>query len=76
MDPIDELQALLRAEGWERDEYGDYVRGPYYVAILTRGIIHVGNRPPDGARPDTNKWGLSRTAEEAMAWIRERSRET
>ena len=37
------------------DESGEYVRGLYYVAVLPRGIIHVGQRPPSPARVDTNK---------------------
>lgn len=75
MDPIEQLRAVLQEEGWVQDAYGDWVRGAYYVAILPRGIVNVGNRPPEGARPDTNKWGQARTAEEAVAWVRERSRE-
>ena len=75
MDAIEQLVETLRENGWKQDETGEYVRGLYYVAIMPRGIIHVGQRPASPSRIDTNKWGQSRTAEEAIAWVREKSAE-
>jgi hypothetical protein len=75
MDETEELVNLLTQHGWRQDESGEYVRGRYYVALMPRGVIHVGQRPSAPARPDTNRWGQSRTLVEAIAWVREKSRE-
>jgi hypothetical protein len=75
MDETAELVNLLVEHGWRQEESGEYVRGRYYVALMPRGVIHVGQRASASARPDTNRWGQSRTLAEAIAWVQEKSRE-